>query len=251
MQNMVPVSDDKSSTRPGLTLAATNKCQVCDPRGGCLSMQLVNDKNLQVQLEQTRQIYRKGEHVFRDSELADAFFVIKSGTVKSYFISEDGEEQVLGFYLPGDVFGLDASASQKRPSSAVVLETTSLCRFPLAHLSGQVSGKNLLRLTSEQMIRDHNLLLILAHKDADGRIASFLTELGKRYQSRGYSDSAFVLTMSRQDIGCYLGLAVETVSRTLTRFQESGILKVNRREVEILDHTSLCRIAGPQADRVA
>ncbi|TNF86189.1 MAG: hypothetical protein EP300_14145 [Gammaproteobacteria bacterium] len=94
------------------------------------------------------------------------------------------------------------------------------------------------------MQRDHNLVLMLARKDADGRIASFLDDLASRYWSRGYSASAFLLSMSRQDIGCYLGLAVETVSRTLTRFQECGVLQVNRREVEILDHDTLRKIAG-------
>ena len=85
---------------------------------------------------------------------------------------------------------------------------------------------------------------MLARKDADGRIASFLDDLASRYRTRGYSASAFLLTMSRQDIGCYLGLAVETVSRTLTRFQDSGVLMVNRREVEIMDHAALRKIAG-------
>jgi CRP/FNR family transcriptional regulator len=98
------------------------------------------------------------------------------------------------------------------------------------------------------MQRDHNLVLMLARKDADGRIASFLDDLACRYWSRGYSASAFMLTMSRQDIGCYLGLAVETVSRTLTRFQECGVLQVNRREVEILDHDTLRKIAGTRVN---
>jgi CRP/FNR family transcriptional regulator len=111
-------------------------------------------------------------------------------------------------------------------------------------LTHKAQGSNLLKIMAEQMQRDHNLVLMLARKDADGRIASFLDDLACRYRSRGYSASAFLLTMSRQDIGCYLGLAVETVSRTLTRFQECGVLQVNRREVEILDHDTLRKIAG-------
>lgn len=221
-----------------------HKCHVCEPRGGCLGMQLLNNPGITEHLKQAKRISRKGEHVFREGEEADAFFVVRSGSIKSYLVTEDGEEQVLGFYLPGDVFGLDSTSSQERMSSAITLETTALCRFPHVYLADRAQGANLLRITAEQMQRDHNLVLMLARKDADGRIASFLDDLACRYWSRGYSASAFLLSMSRQDIGCYLGLAVETVSRTLTRFQECGVLRVNRREVEILDHDTLRKIAG-------
>lgn len=224
------------------------QCHICDPRGGCLGMQLLNSPDVRHQLNQAKRINRKGEHIFREGEEADAFFVVRSGSIKSYLVTEDGEEQVLGFYLPGDVFGLDTTDCQKRMSSAITLETTSLCRFPHAYLSDKSSGPNLLKITAEQMQRDHNLVLMLARKDADGRIASFLDDLACRYRSRGYSGSAFLLSMSRQDIGCYLGLAVETVSRTLTRFQDCGVLQVNRREVEILDHATLRKIAGTRVE---
>jgi len=225
-----------------------HQCHVCEPRGGCLGLQLLNNAEVSEHLKQARRISRKGEHVFREGEEADAFYVVRSGSLKSYLVTEDGEEQVLGFYLPGDVFGLDTTETQQRMSSAITLETTSLCRFPHAYLADKAQGSNLLRITAEQMQRDHNLVLMLARKDADGRIASFLDDLACRYWSRGYSASAFLLSMSRQDIGCYLGLAVETVSRTLTRFQECGVLQVNRREVEILDHDTLRKIAGIRID---
>ena len=221
-----------------------HECHVCEPRGGCLGMQLMDSPEARQQLCNTKKICRKAEHVFREGESADCFHVLRSGSIKSYLVTEDGEEQVLGFYLPGDVFGLDTNDTQHRLSSAVTLETTSICRFPHAYLADKAQGANLLGIAAEQLQRDHNLVLMLARKDADGRIASFLDDLACRYWSRGYSASAFMLTMSRQDIGCYLGLAVETVSRTLTRFQDSGVLRVNRREVEILDHATLRKIAG-------
>jgi len=219
-------------------------CHVCESRGGCLGTLLLDSPDARQQLCNTRKINRKAEHVFREGEDADCFYVVRSGSIKSYLVTEDGEEQVLGFYLPGDVFGLDNTDTQQRMSSAVTLETTSICRFPHALLADTAQGASLLGIAAEQMQRDHNLVLMLARKDADGRIASFLDDLACRYWSRGYSASAFLLTMSRQDIGCYLGLAVETVSRTLTRFQECGVLNVNRREVEILNHATLRKIAG-------
>jgi CRP/FNR family transcriptional regulator len=174
-----------------------HQCHVCDPRGGCLGMQLLESPGVADHLKQARRISRKAEHVFREGEEADAFYVVRSGSVKSYLVTEDGEEQVLGFYLPGDVFGLDTTETHQRMSSAITLETTSLCRFPHAYLADKSQGSNLLRITAEQMQRDHNLVLMLARKDADGRIASFLDDLACRYWSRGYSASAFLLSMSR------------------------------------------------------
>jgi CRP/FNR family transcriptional regulator len=211
-------------------------------------LQLVKSPEVRERLNQARRIHRKNEHIFWGGENADAFYVVRSGSVKSYLVTQDGEEQVLGFYLPGDVFGLDTSGADLRMSSAVCLETTAICRFPHQHLEDKSAGMNLLKMSAEQMQRDHNLVIMLARKDADGRIASFIEDLARRFAVCGYSQSAFMLSMSRQDIGCYLGLAVETVSRTLTRFQESGVLKVNRREVQILDYDSLCRIAGTRID---
>ncbi len=230
------------------TNLTANKCNVCDPRGGCLGMQLLESKGVSDHLMQARRINRKGEHVFRECEDSDAFYVVRSGSVKSYMVTEDGEEQVLGFYLPGDIFGLDNTDSEKHMSSAITLETSSLCRFPHAYLAERALGSNLLRIAAGQMRRGHYLVLMLARKDADGRIASFLDDLACRYWARGYSASNFLMTMSRQDIGCYLGLAVETVSRTLTRFQECGVLQVNRREIEILDHDTLRKTAGIRVD---
>ncbi len=221
-----------------------HECHVCEPRGGCLGIQLLDSEEARAKLCHAQKINRKGEHLFREGETADCFYVVRSGSLKSYLVTEDGEEQVLGFYLPGDILGLDTSGTRQRMSSSVALETTSICRVPHAYLADRAQGTGLLSITAEQMQRDHNLVLMLARKDADGRIASFLDDLACRYWSRGYSASAFLLTMSRQDISCYLGLAVETVSRTLTRFQESGVLKVSRREVEILDHPTLRKIAG-------
>ncbi|MEM7565296.1 MAG: cyclic nucleotide-binding domain-containing protein [Pseudomonadota bacterium] len=225
-----------------------HNCNVCSCQGGCLGRTLVQDPSFYQRWTHSGKILRKGEHIFRAGEHTEAFFVVRSGSVKSYMTSEDGEEQVLGFYLPGDIFGLDANEHEARLTSAVAMETSSVCRFPHNQLSKQAVGANLLKISVAQIQRDHNLLLTLARKDADGRIASLLVDLAIRHEVMGYSGKAYLLPMSRQDIGSYLGLAVETVSRVFTRFQEAGVLKVNRREVEITDHHSLRRIAGARLE---
>ncbi len=116
MQTSVSLKSVQSPSIADISLSQASGCHVCEPRGGCLSEQLLKNDSLHQQLQQTKRIYRKGEHIFHAAELSEAFFVVKSGSVKSYFISEDGEEQVLGFYLPGDVFGLDLSQDLKRAS---------------------------------------------------------------------------------------------------------------------------------------
>ena len=121
-----------------------HECHVCEPRGGCLAVQLLDSEELHQQLCHARKINRKGEHLFREGESADCFYVVRSGSLKSYLVTEDGEEQVLGFYLPGDVFGLDTTESQ--PAHVVIalaLETTSICRFPHAYLARQTAGHQL------------------------------------------------------------------------------------------------------------
>ncbi len=222
-------------------------CQVCNSMGGCLSKQLLESHRQPDRSLKSNRGIRVGEHVFREGDESDYLCVVRSGSVKSYLISNDGEEQVLGFYLPGDVFGLDGSEELGRMSSAVTLENSTLCRLPIEDLDNQGISQQLLNLTSAQLLRDHNLVLMLARKDADGRLASFLCDLSRRYQARGYSSLAINLSMSRQDIGNYLGLAVETVSRTLTRFQESGFITVKRRAVIFNDLKNLRGIAGAQA----
>src|SRR5210317_1785775 len=173
-------------------------CQVCDRHGGCLSKQLLsNHKQPDRALKANRSV-KSGEHVFREGDEFEFLCVVRSGSVKSYLVSDDGEEQVLGFFLPGDVFGMDGANGSGRMSSAVTLETSTLCRLPIASIDDQDVTEQLLRLTSIQLQRDHNLVLMLARKDADGRLASFLCDLSRRYQARGYSSKAINLSMSRQ-----------------------------------------------------
>jgi len=241
------VSAQTSPTSVSRLTPQTVSCQVCDASGGCLAEQMLQSHHQPDRTLKSNRGISAGEHIFREGDESDSLYVVRSGSIKSYLISNDGEEQVLGFYLPGDVFGLDGSQSQGRMSSAVTLETSTVCRLPVADLEEDGNSQQLLSLTASQLQRDHNLVLMLARKDADGRLASFLCDLSRRYQARGYSAQAINLSMSRQDIGNYLGLAVETVSRTLTRFQDSGLISVRRRAVEIHDLESLTSIAGAQA----
>ncbi|MFT7674594.1 MAG: CRP/FNR family transcriptional regulator [Gammaproteobacteria bacterium] len=217
-----------------------NACQYCHSLSVCLASPLIayEDKH-----QVPKRVYQKGEHVFYSGEPLDALYVVRSGSIKTYMISEQGDENILGFYLPGDVIGIDSGNADEYQSAAVTLESATVCRLPLSRLEEEGAGSVLLKLVADQIQRNQGLNQILAHKDADGRMASFLLDFAVRYWERGYSETSFNLPMARQDIGNYLGLAVETVSRCLTRFQESCVLDVNRREITIQARDQLVKCA--------
>jgi len=191
--------------------------------------------------------FRAGDHVFRKGDPFDAIAAVRAGTVKTYVIDREGRERVLGFHLPGEVVGLDAIDGEHYPCNAVALDTVALCRFSfprMAELAARLPGlqKHLFRLLSRDIGTANRLA---GDWSADQRMAAFLLGLSQRLASRGFSPRRFQLTMARTDIGNYLRLAPETVSRVLKRFQDDGLLVVDRREVELSDIARLQAIAAP------
>lgn len=201
-----------------------------------------------------RRPVKRGEHLFRVGDPFQAIYAVRSGSIKTYTPTEDGHEQVTGFHLPGELLGLDAINLQHHPCAAKALETTSLCEIPfdrLEELSMRLPSlqHQLLKIMSKEILHDQSLLMLLGKKSAEERLAALLLSLSTRYQQRGFSPSDFYLSMSRNDIGNYLGLAVETVSRLFTRFQDEGLLSVQRKHVCIVDLPRMRAIANaPNVD---
>lgn len=194
-------------------------------------------------------IWEPGHHVYRAGDDVRSLYVVCSGTVKNYLTSEDGGEQVLGFFLPGEILGLEAVKSRCHGCSAVVLETSSISELSLSRL--ETSAKNLdepcdplTELCSSAVARDYAALWILSKKGADQRLAGFLLNLSERYARRGFSACEYHLCMSRRDIGDYLGLALGTVSRLLSAFEAKGLLAVRRRHIRLLRINGLRALAG-------
>ena len=188
--------------------------------------------------------YQRGEHLFRPGQKSHALFAVRSGALKSYCITEDGEEQVVGFILPGELTGMDGLAVGRYASASVALETTSVCELPydqLNSLCGQLPGMHdqIMHIVGKEITTDQQMLMLLGKRNAEERLASFLLSLSTRYKKRGLSASEFYLPMSRQDIGNYLGLVIETVSRLFARFQEEGILTVDKKLITILKPDTL------------
>ncbi len=191
-----------------------------------------------------QQPLQPGQHLFRPGDKSHALFAVRSGALKSYCITQDGEEQVLGFTLPGELTGMDGLSGGCYSSASMVLETSSVCELPfgkLENLCNDLSGlqKQMLNVVGREITSDQHMLMLLGKRTAEERLASFLLSLSTRYHKRGLSATEFNLPMSRQDIGNYLGLAIETVSRLFASFQERRILGVNRRQIVILDMDSL------------
>lgn len=225
-------------------------CQQCSLNELCLPVGIGHDDldRLDSIIDRKRPLLR-GDHLFRIGDPFECLYAVRSGSLKTYATSADGQEQVMGFHLPGELVGLDAIAEGDYPLAAKALETTSICEIPfhdLQSLGTQLPGlqHELLRVMSKEIRNDEHNMVILGQKSAEERLAAFLIGISNRFMRRGFSASQFNLSMSRSDIGNYLGLALETVSRLFTRFQNEGLLRVDRKHIELIDRTKLCVFSG-------
>ena len=190
--------------------------------------------------------FHPGDHLFREGDPFTAIAAVRAGTVKTYVVDSSGREQVLGFFLPGEVIGLNAIHAARYPCNAVSLDTVTLCRFSfpaIATLATRLPGlqSQLFRLLSQDI---NKAALLAGDFSADERMAAFLIALSRRYAARGFSPTRFTLSMARTDIANYLRLAAETVSRVLKRFQAEGLVAIERREVELRDPARLATMAA-------
>jgi len=229
-------------------------CQACSLNEICLPVGVAAEdlQRLDDIIDRKHPISR-GEHLFRCGDTFQTLYAVRSGSLKTFTVSEQGDEQVMGFHLPGELVGLDAIAGGCHPLSAQALETTSVCEIPfsqLESLSTQLPSlqHQLLRVMSQEIRSDELSMLVLGQKSAEARLATFLIGLSTRFRQRGFSPTQFNLSMSRGDIGSYLGLALETVSRLFTRFQDDGLLLVDRKHIQLIDRQRLQAYSGTQCD---
>lgn len=191
---------------------------------------------------------RSGQHLFRSGEKFNSIYIVRSGTVKASITAEDGMEQITGFYLPGEILGMDGMENNQYHTSAVALETCSICVLPFHKLTSlgrefPVLQQQLWRQISREIASGQDLLMYMGRKDAEARIAGFLLSLSQRFKRIGYSAASFQLPMGRHDIGNYLGMTLETVSRVLTRFEKAGIICKERRNINIIDIEVLSEVS--------
>ena len=215
-------------------------CSTCSLRELCLPVGLRPDEfeQLDTVIKQSHRL-KKGEFLFRSGESFHSLYAIRTGFFKTTVASQDGRDQVTGFFMSGELIGMDGICTHSHSCDAVALEDSEGCELPFGHmeaLSKEIPSiqTHFFRLMSREIVRDQGVMLLLGNMRAEERIAAFLLNLSQRLHHRGFAANDFILRMSREEIGSYLGLKLETVSRTLSRFHQEGLIVVEHKHIRLL-----------------
>ena len=249
-----------SAAQPAIRLEPFKvACSSCNLRELCLPVGISNDQMDRLDdIVATRKSVPRGEALFRAGEAFASLYAVRTGFFKTCVSSEDGRDQVTGFQMAGELIGLDGIGTDRHTCDAVALEDSQVCVIPyhqLEDLSRELSDlqRHFHKIMSREIVRDHGVMLLLGSMRAEERLAAFLLNLTQRLRTRGFSSSSLILRMTREEIGSYLGLKLETVSRAFSRFQDDGILSVKQRQIEVLDPDALQKLvnATPGGARAA
>ena len=220
-------------------------CANCNLRELCLPQRIGDGDMARVeQVVFARRRVKRGDTLFKAGDAFSALYAIRSGFLKTTVLNGDGREQVTGFQMGGELLGLDGIGGGHYNGNAIALEDSGVCFLPFAlveELGREIPAiqRNLHSVLSREIVRDHGVMMLLGSMSAEERLAAFLLNLSRRFTARGYSASDFHLRMTREEIGSYLGLKLETVSRLFSRFQADGLIEVQQKHVRILDIAGL------------
>ncbi len=235
------------------SLVATIKvaCSNCNLRELCMPLGLDNDDMERIDdMVASRRKIKRGTLLFRNGEKFNNLYAIRTGFFKTCIASEDGRDQVTGFQMAGEIIGLDGIVNDAHTCDAIALEDAEVCVMPfdrIEELSREVKSlqRHVHKVMSREIVRENSVMLLLGSMRAEERLAAFLLNLVQRLHARGFSQSELVLRMTREEIGSYLGLKLETVSRTFSKFVEDGIVEVKQRHVRIINADALKSIVTP------
>jgi CRP/FNR family transcriptional regulator len=246
MSQPSPTSIDPASTVNALRAS----CSTCSMHQLCLPMGLgENDMDRLDKIIGRRRKVARDDYLYRMGDAFTNLYAVRVGHFKTCQINAGGEQQITGFQMTGELLGMDAISTDRHHCNAVALEDSEVCEIPfprLEELFGTMPTllRHFHRMMSQEITREQSVMLLLGNMRAEQRFAAFLVNLASRYTTRGYSSTNFQLRMSREDIGNYLGLTIESISRLLSKFKKQGLLKVNNREIELLDLTMLKAMAA-------
>jgi CRP/FNR family transcriptional regulator len=225
-------------------------CGNCRLNSICLPLALESDdiEQLDAIIQRSKPL-QKSQHLYREGDEFQSVYAVRSGTLKAYKTTDDGREQVTGFYFPGEILGMDGINNNSHASSAKALETVAVCEIPFSSLEKLSSlmptlQRHFFQLMSREITEDQQLITLLSKNSADERVSALMLSISARNARRKLSSTQFRLPMSRVDIGNYLGLTVETVSRVFSRMQKMEILRVDNKEIEILNTDGLKNMAN-------
>ncbi len=216
-------------------------CSSCGLKDVCLPCGLrASEIALAEDLIYTRRRLKRGEALYRAGDKFDSIYAIRSGFFKTVMVLDDGREQVTGFHMAGEMLGMDGIGPEVHGCDAIALEDCEACVIPYARLTSLSDDNRAIqhqfhKAMSREIVREHGVMMLLGSMRAEERLAVFLLNLSQRFLARGYSASEFIMRMTREEIGSYLGLKFETVSRMFSRFQEEGLISVQQRHVQIRD----------------
>ena len=227
-------------------------CSNCNLRDLCMPLGL-NDAELSRvdELVTSRRSIKRGSALFHNGEPFTSLYAVRTGFFKTSLTTEDGRDQVTGFQMAGEIIGLDGIVNEHHTCDAIALEDAEVCVMPfdrIEEISREVGAlqKHVHRIMSREIVRENGVMLLLGSMRAEERLAAFLLNLVQRLQARGFSRTELILRMTREEIGSYLGMKLETVSRTFSRFADEGIIEVKQRHILIQDAEALKRLVNPQ-----
>ncbi len=238
----------RASRTPPPNPRSTTRCSSCSMRHLCMPQGLAQDDLPKLEaLICTARSIRRGESLYRVGDPFDNIYAVRSGSLKTVMAHRDGREQVIGLSLAGEALGVDGISTEYHTCTASALEDSSVCIVPYAALKHMcretlAMQDRLNRLMSNQLIRESTQMMVLGSLSADERVAAFLLDVSERNRQRGYSHSEFNLRMTREDMGSYLGMTLETVSRTLSRFQKRGLIDAQGKLIRIIDLEGLSHL---------
>jgi CRP/FNR family transcriptional regulator len=227
-------------------------CSSCSLRELCMPLGLNHDELDRIdELVASRRKVKRGSPLFRNGDKFTSLYAIRTGFFKTCIASEDGRDQVTGFQMAGEIVGLDGIVNDRHTCDAVALEDAEVCVMPfdrIEDLSNEIHAlqRHVHKIMSREIVREHGVMLLLGSMRAEERLAAFLLNLVQRLHARGFSQSELVLRMTREEIGSYLGLKLETVSRTFSKFVEDGTVEVKQRHVRILNADALKELVNPK-----
>ena len=227
-------------------------CSNCNLRELCMPVDLSPEELERVDgIVAMRRKVKRGTPLFRSGDPFTSLFAIRTGFFKTCVTAVDGRDQVTGFQMAGEIIGLDGIVSDRHTCDAVALEDAEVCVMPfdrIGDLSREIGAlqHHVHRIMSREIVREHGVMLLLGSMRAEERVAAFLLNLVQRLHARGFSKSELVLRMTREEIGSYLGLKLETVSRTFSKLADEGVIEVRQRHLRIIDAPRLQRLIDQQ-----
>ena len=236
-----------TTRKQSATVRSRIGCSTCNLREVCLPADIGSDETSLDELVHARKRVKRGATLYRAGDACNSLYAVRAGFFKSRLVLEDGRDQVVGFHMGGELLGLDGMGTDRHTADAIALEDSEVCVIPCAHLEQPHLQRSLRRVMSRELVRDQNVMMLLGTMRAEERLAAFLLNLSQRFRARGYSHVEFHLRMTREEIGSYLGLSLETVSRLFSRFQAEGFISVQQKHIAIHDIGALASVLRREA----